>query len=165
MKLKAHVSTSRRIFFNGVDYHSIDEMPAEARATFEKMVATEVPADLRPLFDEHGAASVDVRSISRRIVFNGVDYHSIDEMPAEARAAFEKMIETQVPADLRPLFDEHGAAPVDVRRLIDESGGTATGPRRLVYERGGDTNATAVRLLLAGLLAAGAIAGYFWLRP
>ena len=101
-------------------------------------------------------------TISRKIVLNGVEYHSVDEMPAETRALFEKMLASQVPATLRPLFDEHSAKPADVRVLTDRQGVTAAASGT-VDERDSD-NATAVRLFLAGLLALGAIAGYFWLR-
>jgi hypothetical protein len=103
-------------------------------------------------------------TISRRIVVNGVEYHSVEEMPAEARATFEKIVATQVPSALRPLLDEHGFAPVDLRQMAAGQNGAPTEMRPVLDVPSGDNNAGAVRLLLGGLFAGAAIAMYLWLR-
>jgi hypothetical protein len=75
-------------------------------------------------------------TINRKIVVNGVEYHSVDELPPEIRAAYEKAVASQVPPDIRKLLDEK-----------QDGGGTP-----------------AMRWILAGLFGAGAIAGYLWLQ-
>jgi|SRR4051794_35205161 hypothetical protein len=71
-QMKVNVKTT--IKYNGQEYSSMEELPPEARAAYEKAIAT-------------GGTSV-----STKIVFNGQEYASADQMPAAERQLYEDAI-------------------------------------------------------------------------
>ena len=67
--MKVNVKT--KIKYKGQEYSSVEELPPEVRAAYEKAMAT-------------GGAS-----FSTKIVFNGQEYASLDQMPAAQRQLYE----------------------------------------------------------------------------
>src|SRR5207248_75728 len=67
--MKINVKT--RIKYKGQEYSSVEELPPEVRAVYEKAMAT-------------GGASFNTK-----IVFNGQEYASLDQMPAAQRQLYE----------------------------------------------------------------------------
>ena len=65
------IDVKTRIKYQGQEYSSVEELPPEVRAAYERAIAT-------------GGASV-----SRKIVFNGQEYASLDQMPAAERQLYE----------------------------------------------------------------------------
>ena len=68
-RMKIDVKT--KINYKGQEYSSVEELPPEVRAAYEKAMAT-------------GSASV-----STKIVFNGQEYASLDQMPAVQRKLYQ----------------------------------------------------------------------------
>ena len=68
-QMKIDVKT--KINYKGQEYSSVEELPPEVRAAYEKAMAT-------------GGASV-----STKIVFNGQEYASLDQMPAAQRKLYQ----------------------------------------------------------------------------
>jgi hypothetical protein len=67
--MKINVKT--KIKYKGQEYFSVEELPPEVRAAYEKAMAT-------------GGASFNTK-----IVFNGQEYASLDQMPAAQRQLYE----------------------------------------------------------------------------
>jgi 2-phospho-L-lactate guanylyltransferase (CobY/MobA/RfbA family) len=65
------INVKRKIKYKGQEYSSVEELPPEVRAAYEKAMATS------------GA------SVSTKIVFNGQEYASLDQMPAAERQLYE----------------------------------------------------------------------------
>ena len=65
------INLQTKIKYKGQEYSSVEELPPEVRAAYEKAIAT-------------GGASV-----STKIVFNGQEYASLDQMPAAERQLYE----------------------------------------------------------------------------
>ena len=68
-QMKINIKT--KIKYKGQEYSSVEELPPEVRAAYEKAMAT-------------GGAS-----FSTKIVFNGQEYASLDQMPAAQRQLYE----------------------------------------------------------------------------
>jgi hypothetical protein len=76
------VNVNRKYVVNGKEYHSIEEMPEDVRALFEKVGTS-------------GTQRATGRmSASNRIIFNGTEYESVDSMPRDARDIYERAITT-----------------------------------------------------------------------
>ena len=61
-------TVKKKIVVNGQEFHSLDELPPDLRALYDKALA-----------------SGSDKPTTRRIVFNGRDVDSIDGLPPEAR--------------------------------------------------------------------------------
>ena len=73
-----------KIVFNGREYASVDEMPADARATYERAMDG-LAGDLRA----SGGSDRHVRVRTRtRIVVNGQEYASVAKMPADVQRLY-----------------------------------------------------------------------------
>jgi hypothetical protein len=85
---------------NGKEYGSLEEMPADVRATYEKAVANK----------EGIGASIT----SGKIVFNGQEYAGVDSMPADVRQMYETIMKTvksgEISADIKANLKIGGAA-------------------------------------------------------
>jgi hypothetical protein len=68
-RMKIDVKT--KIKYKGQEYSSVEELPPEVRAAYEKAMAT-------------GGASFNTK-----IVFNGQEYASLDQMPAAQRKLYQ----------------------------------------------------------------------------
>ena len=65
------IDVKTKIKYQGQEYSSVEDLPPEVRAAYEKAMAT-------------GGVSV-----SRKTVFNGQEYASLDQMPAAERQLYE----------------------------------------------------------------------------
>ncbi len=74
-----------KIVFNGREYASLDEMPPDARATYERAMAT-LAGDSRASGVSDGQFRVRTKT---RIVVNGEEYASAGEMPADVRRLYQ----------------------------------------------------------------------------
>ena len=79
--MKINVKVKRKFRINGEEYGSLKEMPEDVRATVRKAM------------DNPGASSKGTQSESSKIVFNGVEYASVDDMPTYARNLYEQSVE------------------------------------------------------------------------
>ena len=78
-KIKVNIQTKTKIHFNGQEYASLDDLPAEAR----QAVAGALPQAL---------ASADGPQLhtTAKIIFNGQEYSSVNELPPDARQKYEQ---------------------------------------------------------------------------
>ena len=84
MAIKLVLNT--RIKFNGKEYSHTDEMPADVRQIYDRvMVAAADPT-------KAAAAGIHIRDASAKIIFNGREYGNPNEMPADIRQTYERMI-------------------------------------------------------------------------
>ncbi len=82
-----------KIIFNGREYASVDEMPADVRRAYEQLQAVFADADRDGTPDIlEGIGAVNIQTVTTKIVFNGQEYTSVDEMPAEVRRAYEQAL-------------------------------------------------------------------------
>jgi len=114
--MSVNVKVNWKFRFNGREYGSVEEMPAEAREAWEKAKSR--------------SGGVVVPSIPGRITFNGKSYESIEEMSPGDRALYEgvmrtvrdKAVEGGAGREAPPLrgqgAEEPSSAPVLVRRIL-----------------------------------------------
>ena len=80
-------SFSTLIAFNGKEYGSVEEMPLDARQTYERILASvKGPGGAQ-------GAGINIRALSgSKIIFNGTEYESPDKMPPDVRQAYERVM-------------------------------------------------------------------------
>jgi hypothetical protein len=89
-----------RIVFNGREYSSADEMPPDVREVFERTMRLAADSDRDGVPDVFEGKDGNVTSITRsRIVVNGREYGSVEEMPPDVRQAYERMRSAVVDSD------------------------------------------------------------------
>ena len=163
-----------RIVFNGVEYSSPDDMPAEVRKTYDQALAMLADADLDGTPDavERARSKQNVIGIDHTIIsVNGETYHGVDEMPPGIRSAYEQAM-AQLDKNRDGIPDvlqggggagSGGPAPeVESRQFVVQKefrlGGGAARPPGLAVESGPRTG-----LLLVGAIVVGAILLFLWL--
>lgn len=77
----------RHIVIDGKVYHSVDEMPPEVRARYERAAAS-LPADMPQM--PQPAPSTSMMTGGMTFVVDGKEYHRIEDLPPEARAKYEQ---------------------------------------------------------------------------
>ena len=171
------------IIFNGKSYDRVEDMPPEARQAYERALGllADKNQDGTPDVLQAGQPGVPgapagkiklttkVRvTTTQKIVFNGQVYHSADEMPAEARQAYQRAIGTldadqngvpdmlEGPQPLASFSTQPIAAtpPIIPAVPTDLGGGGGQRLRRI---------AATVVVLLLGLAALAAIVINIWL--
>jgi hypothetical protein len=93
-KTKSHMNSPYIV--NGKTYNSIDEMPPDVRMQFESVSNLFADKDrnrIPDIMDNLMPAAKSTVVQTNTIVFDGKTYNSLDELPPEARAAYEKAIE------------------------------------------------------------------------
>ena len=75
------LKTNTKIRYNGKDYSSVDELPAEARAAYERVVANHGIGSL--------ASNLAGGVVTTRLTINGKTYSSSAELPATEKKLFE----------------------------------------------------------------------------
>jgi len=80
------------ISFNGKTYNSLEEMPADQRAAYEQVMAFMKDENNNGIPDllEGDVVQKMLGMASTRVVVNGQEMQSLDSLPPEARAKFEK---------------------------------------------------------------------------
>jgi hypothetical protein len=100
---------SRRIVIDGKVYNSVDEMPADVRQRYEQALSSlkdqngnavpDVSGNMNNLADTNGDGIPDlvenslgspIVKAALKIMMNGREFHSIDDLPPEARAKYEQ---------------------------------------------------------------------------
>jgi len=71
-----------KIVFNGQEYASVDEMPAEARAVYQEAIQSLSGSS------PDGASHVNVRTKTKFVV-NGKEYASLDDLPKDVRSLYD----------------------------------------------------------------------------
>jgi hypothetical protein len=98
---------TRTIVFNGREYASVEEMPAEERRLYEEALR-----QAGPLFTGGGRGGVSVSTdLQTRILHNGREYRDPEGLPAEVRLQYERAM-----GGARPI--EPGDGPLAGRVVI-----------------------------------------------
>ena len=93
----------KKITVNGREYESLDEIPAEFRAAFEK------------------ALELGAKTATGKVVINGRTYATLDEVPAPLRAAVRGIATMAVKSGLPSESPaETGPTPIPVAALRPE---------------------------------------------
>ena len=82
--MKVNFDIKRKFIVNGKEYNSVEEMPREIQAAYEKAVGS--GAGLRI---EKPQVSVEAK-----IVFNGKEYDSLEAMPADVRRVYQSVMKS-----------------------------------------------------------------------
>jgi len=139
-----------RIVFNGREYSSADDMPPDVREAFERTMRFAADSDRDGVPDVFEGRNGNVTSVTRqKIVVNGREYGSVDEMPPDVRQAYERMRSALVDSDrdgVPDMFEGKNANVVRVTRqkvVVNgrEYDGVGEMPQdvRRAFERGRET--------------------------
>ena len=93
---------SNHMTINGMTFASVEEMPPEVRREYETAMEllakagraagsgdTDVNISMQGGDPSHRGFGAVTRLTSQRIIVNGKEYHSLNEVPAESRAALQ----------------------------------------------------------------------------
>jgi hypothetical protein len=86
---------SGKIVFNGKEYDGIEAMPPEVRREYERVLGA-LGAPDRAQVDSAVGQGAELKvnvSLHRKYKVNGVEYDSVEAMPPDVRAAFDKTLE------------------------------------------------------------------------
>jgi hypothetical protein len=85
---------SAKITFNGQTYDDVDSMPPETRTRYQAILDALGAEDREKLEAAMGSgAGVKIATtVRRKIRVNGKDYDSVEAMPADARALYERAV-------------------------------------------------------------------------
>jgi len=88
---------SEKIVFNGREYAGVDAMPPEVRRQYEAVLSVAraqsgSKLDSLLLSDPIRKIFKVTATVHQRIVVNGKEFHSPDDMPSEVRAAYERAL-------------------------------------------------------------------------
>lgn len=90
---------STRIIFNGKEYRGVNDMPADVREAYERIVKTfdanqnGIP-DVIEKLPELEKLQVSSTQTDQRIVVNGQTYRNVEEMPTEVRQLYEESMKS-----------------------------------------------------------------------
>lgn len=138
--MNINLNIKSKFTVNNKKYDSVDEMPADVRVIYEKVMATQSKSGNK------------IFTTQTKIVFNGVEYNSLDEMPEDARGLYEKTM-----AAVR------GKVDINILKGAGETQAENTPPARQRLEefpRRGDTPASSsgkriiafIILLIVGIM-------------
>jgi hypothetical protein len=148
------------IRFNGRDYAGVEEMPEEVRQAYEQARAT-LPGANRPESPDSSATGLPPGVVSQKIIFNGQEYHSVNDMPATLRRLYADVMAAVdankggTPGGLSIAGHPAGSDPL--------SGGQSTpsAPLSLSTNVVMQAESTSWRLVIAGIVAALAAFTFF----
>jgi hypothetical protein len=85
---------SNKIVFNGKEYNSADEMPADVRAAYQQAMGIFADGDKNGIPDIlEGKGSINIQPAvfsSSTIIYDGKTYASVNDLPPEARQKYEE---------------------------------------------------------------------------
>lgn len=87
--MNVNVNVKRKYKINGKEYNSIEEMPPDIRAAFEKALASQ-------------SGKSDISSQHTKIIFNGIEYENIEEMPQDVSELYEKVLKAAEKGETPP---------------------------------------------------------------
>ncbi|MFH0953877.1 MAG: hypothetical protein V1873_06075 [Verrucomicrobiota bacterium] len=115
--METKITFTSKINFNGQQYASPNDMPADVREVYEKAMASLAGPD------GHSLINVQLKSTSK-IVFNGKEYGGVDEMPPDVRQMYDRIMAT-VTAKPEERNDISGTIPAGARRAVLERTGVS----------------------------------------
>jgi hypothetical protein len=107
---------SPKVVFNGKEYDGVESMPAEVRREYEAALGALGAADrdkVESALDHDARVKLNV-TVHRKFRINGKEYDSVEAMPADVRARFERLLaENPALADTTtsPVATRSGAVP------------------------------------------------------
>jgi hypothetical protein len=113
----------KRFIYQGKEYKSIEEMPDEARAAFERIMADNNKDGMPDMFD---SATADYSghdktySVKNEYVINGKKYQSLDEVPENLRRLVEPLFEADFSIDKFKNINESISDIEDAQQSDDE---------------------------------------------
>jgi hypothetical protein len=84
------------VSFNGKTYNSLEEMPADQRAAYERVMAflkDENHNGIPDMFEGDAIQKMVKLAANSRVVINGQEMKSLDSLPPEARAKFDQAMQ------------------------------------------------------------------------
>jgi hypothetical protein len=124
--MTTNISLKTKIRVNGQDYGSVNDMPPEVRQAYELALSTTAGArhdGFLQTLEKGIRANAQVAS-NAKIVFNGHEYGSVDQMPANLRRLYQAVIAAVETGDA-PIAPEAGGA---VQPVQPNAGGGAPFP-------------------------------------
>jgi hypothetical protein len=125
--MPANISVKTKIRVNGQDYRSVDDMPPDVRQTYERALAAMAGAKHGGLLDtmEKGVrANAQMVSNATKVIFNGREYSSVEQMPANVRHLYQAVIAAVEPTGTPTAPETDGA----VQPAPESGGRTASLP-------------------------------------
>ncbi len=155
-----------KITFNGKEYSSVDEMPPDVRQTYEKVIQVfqDKDQDGVPDIFQGGAQNIQGaqkivinQGLFTKIIFNGKEYSSVDEMPPNVRQAYEQAMSAfadQNKNGMPDVFESSGNAVVQVSKQFSVGRNLSLAPASSASTNvtTSDTNLFLVGILVATLL-------------
>jgi len=116
-----NISVITKIRVNGQDYASVEDMPPHIRQAYERAMATMPGAKHSGLLSTLGnGLRANAQTVSNaKVIFNGQEYGSVDQMPANVRHLYQAVMAT-IESDT-PVAPETGGAV----QAVSQSGGSA----------------------------------------
>jgi hypothetical protein len=145
-----------RIVFNGREYASLEEMPADVRLAYDKVMGLLADKDqdgVPDIMQQAGGANVVVNQASFTV--NGQQYSSLEEMPDEVRKVYERAMGLigSGGGSLQPSVDASAGV-----KPAAQSAAPLLGPSTRAPQREADDEPTGfgrrIAVLLVALLAA-----------
>lgn len=157
---------TNKITFNGKEYSSVDEMPPDVRQAYEKVIQVFQDKDHDGVPDIFQGSAQNTQDAQRivinqssftKIIFNGKEYSSVDEMPPNVRQAYEQAMSAfadQNKNGVPDVFESSGNAVVQVSKQfsVERNLSPALGQSVSTNVTTSDTNLFLVGILVAILL-------------
>jgi cobalamin biosynthesis Mg chelatase CobN len=158
--VSTNITVKTKIRVNGVEYSSVEGMPADVREAYERVLSTLGTAKHKGLVEFSATARDAPGGSNATIVFNGQEFSSVDQMPADVRHLYDGVMAT-----------------LDAERAAVASGPGPSGPAQsigrgrtssLLVQASSVTSdavrpeSTSARLVIAGIVIAALLLGSLW---
>lgn len=119
-----------KITFNGQSYDNVEQMPPAVREQYLALVASMGDANRNgiPDFAEHTAGNTV--TVEERIVFNSLEYRSLDELPPDVRQLLAKLPPPKPGEPQTHVQVETKVLPPEVSFTTIHTGDSLRGDRR-----------------------------------
>jgi hypothetical protein len=120
--MTTNISVKTKIRVNGQDYASVEDMPPHIRQAYERAMAAMPGAKHSGLLNtlENGLRANAQKVSNAKVIFNGQEYGSVDQMPANVRQLYQAVMAT-IENDT-PVAPETGGAVQAVSQSGSGSG-------------------------------------------
>jgi len=94
--MTTNISVKTKIRVNGQDYASVEDMPPHIRQAYERAMAAMPGAKHSGLLNslENGLRANAQTVSNSKVIFNGQEYGSVDQMPANVRHLYQAVVGT-----------------------------------------------------------------------
>jgi hypothetical protein len=119
--MTANISVKTKIRVNGQDYASVDDMPPGIRQAYARALATMAGDKHGGLLDtlEKGMRPNAQTASNAKVIFNGQEYSSVAQMPANVRHLYQAVMAT-IETGGTSIVPETGGAV----QAVPQSGGS-----------------------------------------